>query len=447
MVALNPLAPIARVINRIQVDRAGRASLGGLTSTVEMGDDGLALVTGLPLLKRYNLPQGRHGSINVGHQANGAQLYIDPAAAIREGYDGVVIVGAGPDLTEVFCTAWDGQTIAIARGPWTVRIENFTLIAGVRCAVFAGGQNLPAPGAPIGSQRVEPKFQFHASNIRGLVLTPEALNVRNAEGHLGRTKWFFSGYNVDVFAINCVVDAKEASEHLAYWRGHAKFGSKALNCRFIGAGSQLWKNRSDATETAWAGPAVVISFEDCEFENWHQPHTDRGGAACVGEGSAAHWSFLRCVFKGGMRLVGTGGLPTIEANARALCIALSAEGESYDMDTGRVGVGFGTGWLIVRQTATWGHSDVPWNNKAIYVGRNGGAQWAAKGVLIEDSGLWGQSLVVQFGNIQAGKTTVRRCNTPALRDYAANVLHIPASSEVKVATANALVPLSQGYQR
>ena len=426
MVALpNPITATARLLGRIQVDRAAQRTA-----------DGLAPITDIPFLKTTHLPPGRHGSINIGWQQNGAALYLDPGAALREGYDGIAVIGAGPDVTEVYCTSHDGQTVAIKRGPWVVRFESMKIVAGFRLGMMIGEQNL--------ARRIDPKFQCHLVNVHGLVLSPEQLGVRNASGQLARTKWWALAYNADRFYLNCVFDATQAAEHVDYNHGHAKHGSLAINSKWIGAGAQLWKNRSDATETAWAGPDVVIAFRDCEFENWHQPHTDRGGAACVGEGSAAHWSFERCVFRGGYRLDGP---PVIEANARALCVAISSEGESYDMDTGRVGVGFGTGWLIMRQCATWGHSEVPWNNKAVYVGRNSGTQQAAKGVLIENSGLWGQNLVVQTSQVPTGRTTIRGCNTVQLRAYAENVLRFPASPEVKIATAQRLVPLSEGIVR
>jgi hypothetical protein len=430
MVMLNPIAAFARTIGRIQADRVTQRTA-----------DGLAPITGIPVLKPFPLPTGRHGSINIGWQQNGASLYIDPASAIRDGYDGVVITGAGPEQTEVYCTSHDGQTIAIKRGPWVVRFENMKIVAGFRLAMMIGEQNL--------ERRIEPKFQCHLVNVHGLVLSPEQLNHRDSTtGKLARTKWWALAYNADRFYLNCVFDATQAAEHVDYNHGHAKSGSLAINCRWIGSGAQLWKIRSDATETAWAGPSVVIAFRDCEFENWHQPHTDRGGAACVGEGSAAHWSFERCVLRGGYRLEGHDGFPAIEANARALCVALSSEGNSYDMDSGRVGVGFGNGWLIMRQCATWGDSEVPWNNKAVYVGRNGGSQQAAKGVLIEQSGLWGRNLQVQISQVPAGRTTIRGCNTLQLRAYAENVLLFPQPLvEVKIATAQRLVPLSEGIVR
>lgn len=386
-----------------------------------------------PLLKDYYVPAGRHGSINVGWQPNGAAVRLDPAAAIREGYDGIRIIGAGVDATTLHCTSWDGITVAVKRGPWIIKFENLTIEAGSRCAAMVGEENLPAPGSLPGTQRAEPKFQWHMLNVKGVVLPPDN----------GRTKWCWFSYGADRYWVNVVTDACHASEHGSYAHGYAKLGSLLVGCHFIAAGAQCDKTRSDATETAWAGPAVANIYRDCTFENWHQTWTDRGGAAVVGEGGACHWLFERCSFIGGMTLTGP---PRIAANARALCVGISSEGVSYDMATGRVGVGSGNGWVIMRQCMAWGHSDVPWNNNIVRVARNGGTQAAARGVIIEDCGIWGQMLVVTVGEVPAGKVKIQRCNTPALRAWAES-RGVDATHEAKFPTATQLVPLSQGITR
>lgn len=402
----------------------------------------------VPVLKEYRLG-ATSGSINVGWQRNGADLNIDIAAIKREGYDGVHIIGLGPDQTRVSCTTGDGITIAVQRGPWIVKLEGMTVEAGFFCAGFFGAENkiYRADGTSFVGP-IEPDFQSHMLNVRGIALPPERL-PRKQDGSRRRTKWVWFGYNCDRYWRNVITDATEASEHGSYFHGYAKWGSLIIACHYRGAGAQCDKTRSDTTETAWAGPHVANVFRDCIFERWHQTWSDRGGAGVVGESGACHWLFERCIWIGGYALIHEftdGAGRDIPANERALCVGISSEAQSYDMATGRENVGDGNGWVIMRQCCAWGRSDVPWNNNLVRVGRNSGAMRAARGVLIEQSGIWGVGVIVSVSEVPTGKTTIRGCNTPALRAWAMD-RGIDASVEAKFPTAQRLVPISEGIVR
>lgn len=384
-----------------------------------------------PNLYEMRLPAGTHGSIAIGWSQNGAQLVLDPATWLDDGddadpepddYDGIRFVGAGADKTTIACTSWDGITIAVAQHRGLVEFQDLTVRAGYSRGIHFG---LASRAPPI------PEFKLRMVRCRGYVPPP-------TEGS-GRTKWLLFGWNSDVELVDCTLDAIHASEHASYWHGFAKYGLSWLRVTVVGSGAEQCKVRSDVTETAWAGRQVAVRLRSCSFTNWYQTWSDRGGAAVVLQGAAADLFVDSCIFIAGPALSSE-----VPASSRAKCVMVSSEGESFDMLTGRVGVGFGNGFVSVRNCAMFGGPGQEGFTTILRVGRNGGSQLAARGVDVAGCGIYGTRMNLQLKDVPAGKVRVAGCNTPSIKARA-TAIGIDTSVEASITLSDRILPVSAGF--
>jgi hypothetical protein len=366
----------------------------------------------------------RHGSINIGAPKNGAALSIDPDALIEQGYDGVrILPEIGLDRATLYCSAWNGVTLEVARrANFVVVLQDLHVEGGVSRAVSFGHQNL--------ARVLVPGFELRAYRCEFFAPPPT---------EQGRSKWLVFGYQFDGIFVDCTFDGFHLGEHDFYGHGSAGKGWAFIGCQFLSSGAEQIKVRSDNTESAYAGPLVRLIVRDCTFEDWYQDHSDRGGAGIVVQGGALHGLIERCVFKGGP------GSAEVPANARAHCVMVSSDGSSYDIDTGATDTGFGNGHWIIRDCALWAHSDVPWRNDIIRFGRNGGTQKAAKSLRVERCGVWGEQ--VQLGVTEVGRLTVTGCNTPELARICRDRFGMDTRFEAYFPTSTRRVPLSEGITR
>jgi hypothetical protein len=340
---------------------------------------------------------------------------------LSKGYDGVRFIGAGVQHTHVYAAGHNGISILVDRHPGIVQLENLTLHAGYAKGVHFGIANR--------SVRPPPRFKLRMVGCHGIVPPP-------AVGQ-GRTKWLLFGYNSDVELIDCELDATHASEHASYWHGFAKRGLLWERVKVIGSGAEGCKVRSDVAETAWVGKGVRVVVRNSEFKNWYQTWSDRGGAAIVMQGGAADIVVESCLFWGG------GSLGSLPASSRSKCIMVSSEGDSYDILTGRVGVGFGNGFVVVKNSAMRGGPGQENYTTILRVGQNGGTQQAARGVLVENCGIWGQRMSLQFEKVPAGKIKVVGCNTPEIRSRS-EALGMDTTHEAGIPTSSRVIPVSEG---
>lgn len=395
---------------------------------VQGAEASAALATASPRLKEIRLPDGDVGSINIGWFRNGAAINLDPSTWLGEGYQGVRIVGNGPDRTHLRLTAWDGITFAVGRHPGVVQLEEVTIHAGPNNASSARGvafgeQNL--------ARTVTPEFRFNLYNARAVVEEPLPGNNIGA-------KWLLFGYQSDVHLRHVELDAFFAAEHAAYWHGVARQGILWDRVRMESCGAEGCKLRSDASETAWV-PGAWLILRDCTLKNWYQQHSWRGGGAITVQGGHVNVLVERTTFWPGR--TGFAGIPVHE---RSRCISVSSEGLSYNVDNGAVGSGFGNGWVFVRRCGMAGGPGPSWGYKDIlYVDRNGGGQPAAKGVVVSDCGIYGDRMSVKLSQVPRG--LVQRCNTPAIRNYLSS-LGMPVDHEAVIITPSRLIPVSEGYE-
>lgn len=341
---------------------------------------------------------------------------------LSKGHEGIRIIGQGADKTHMRCRSFDGITFMAARHPGLVQLEALTVHAGYSKAVHFGLADKSRPLAP--------KFKLKMVGCKGYVPPPAA--------GMGRTKWLLFGYNSDVELEDCALDATHASEHASYWHGFSKGGLSWRNVLVAGSGAEGCKVRSDTTETLWAGKGVRVRLQGCEFKDWYKPWSDRGGAAVVLQGAAADLWIDSCLFWGGAT---EGPIP---ASSRAKCVMVSSEGDSYDMLTGRPNAGFGNGFVVVKNSAMRGGPGQENYTTILRVGCNGGSQKAARGVLVEGCGIWGQRMSVQLKDVPSGKVAIRSSNTPAIRERS-EALGMDTTHEAGVPTASRVVPISEGF--
>ena len=363
------------------------------------------------------------GSIRVaGWPAGGASMIV----AVDPTFDGIEIRGKGIGKTILNENSWDDLVVGIGRFAGTVKLSHMTVIGGLQkvAAIAAGGENK--------LRNLVPTFRLELDHVHGKAGTPGADGKRSFQG--------LSGYNVDVLAIDCVFDYVDANEHSSYLRGAAKYGWAFIRCKFIGSAAEGCKIRSDSIDTVYAGKDVWLILSQCEFENWGgRGESWRGpGAGLVVQGGACNVLVDRCVFRGG------GALGQFQANERSHCAMFSSEGASFDIDTGEEGVGFGNGWIIVRDSAFFGTSDVPWHNDLLRVGRNGGSQFAAKGVLLKSNGMFGRGVIVSISDVPSGKVRITGCNTPEIAARCRE-LGIDTSVEAGVHFGGRQHPVSRGF--
>lgn len=431
-------ADLARVGMSDRDPDAAFDPLGVLTTAREVGpvdrsfvsmDANSRGVVDEPNLMVVDLPRSS-GSINVGWWSNGAERVYDPNLWLRQGYDGVRFQGEGRDVTHVRCTSWDGVTLAVRQHSGVVELRDLTLHAGYSQATAFGEQNL--------AKTIAPEFELRLVNVRVVADEPSAYAGK-------RPKWLVFGYQFDLTMIDCELDGREAVEHDVYVHGSARDGTYVEGCDFVSAGAECIKTRSDASETAWAGPQVKIVVRSSTFRNWYQPWSWRGGAGMVVQGGASNVLVEDCVFYGGEFASGGGVFPDVPAHQRSRAVMITAEANSYDVDTGAVGTGYGNGWVVVRRSGFFAGGRGPeWYGTIARVGRNSGSQRAAKGFLFEQGAILGDRMAVQVDNVP--RWAIRRANTPAILNYCR--AHFPGVDvvEASVFGPRGLVKASAGAE-
>ena len=367
------------------------------------------------------LPAGDVPGLNIDIPFQTGSQKLWSSDWLSQGHEGVRFIGAGADKTHMRCQSFDGITLMADRHAGVVQLEGLTVHAGYAKGIHFGLANRSIPP--------NPKFKLRLVGCNGSVAPPAAGQ--------GRTKWLLFGYNSDVELLDCTLDATAASEHASYWHGFSKHGLSWNRVNVVGSGAEGCKVRSDVTETAWAGKAVKVKLTNCEFKDWYKPWSDRGGAAVVLQGAAADLFVDSCLFWGG---------PTdgpIPASSRSKCIMVSSEGDSYDMLTGRPNVGFGNGFVVVKNSAMRGGPGQENYTTILRVASNGGSQKAARGVLVEGCGMWGERMSVQIKDVPNGKTTLRGCNTSEIRERS-EALGMDTTFEAGIPTATRVIPVSEG---
>lgn len=371
-----------------------------------------------PKLKEIRLPAGDLKGLNIGWFRDGSELVLDWHSWIDQGFEGVRIIGAGVDRTVIRADMYDGNAVCIGRHPGIVQLENLIVVAGFSMGIQCGEQNL--------QKELVPKFQIRLIGVKGYVPPPIP--------GFQRTKWWCLVYQADVLIEDVTVDGTLLSEHDFYFHGFAKYGLDVRRLKCLGSGAQNLKVRSSADETAYAGPLTKIKIRQSQFQRAGQTWSDRGDGLIVIEGGASAIEIEDCLFRA-----------SSPNNPHAHAIMVSSEANSYAWGTGAVGgTGPGNGPVTIRRVAVNGWKPDAWGNELIRCGRNGGTQQSAAGFLLEESGVYGRNMLAQLGSIPKGKTVIRGCNTPAIREQCLQIGGIDVEHEAHYPSPTRLIPLSEG---
>lgn len=373
-------------------------------------------------LKEIPLAEGDVPGFDINHPSGSGRTKLMPTW-LDEGYDGVHFIGKGVGRTHLRAAGWDGATCVVGMHNGIVRFSDVTVHAGYSRAFLFGLENKNA---------TPPKRKFHLmlDQIAGVVDPPT---------ESGRTKWWLHHYNADVTIDGAEIDATLASEHAGYGHSCARLGHKLRHVKFVGSGAEQWKVRSPASECAWGGKNAWIDIEDCEFANWYQSWSDRGGCAVNAQGAGMNLRVSRSIFRGGR------DLPGIPGHLRSRAIMVTSESASYNALTGAVGTGAGNGYVVIEKCAVSGGPGTENYSLLLRVGKVGGTQKAARGVLIDSCGMWGERMQFQYSDLPKGSLVVRNCNTQTIRDFC-NMIGMDTRSEAAIITSSGIVPMSEGFK-
>ena len=355
-----------------------------------------------PNLMTINLGSGDVDGFSIspaGDTWGGGHANYDPQTWLGAGYDGVRFVGEGIDTTTIIQASWDAITIGVKQHNGIVQFEDCTI---------EGGRPYNGRGIWFGlpTTSLAPNFRLVCKSVRFNNLGPD-----DPIAGSGRCAWPVFSYQADLCFLDCVWDGLECTEHNIYAHGFAGLGLHMARCTHNSSGAECVKVRSDNLETIWAGPDVAVNIVDCHFENWRQDWSNRGGAAIVMQGAAAHIMVARCGFWPGPTI--TGGTLNEDGYTRSQCIMISAEGISFDIDTGVVDAGHGNGFVWVTNCLMESSMAAPGLKPIINTGTWGGTQIPCKGYLIQECGVWGTNMHVRANGVTVPvpKWGIMNCNT------------------------------------
>lgn len=392
-----------------------------------------------------SLAEGDVGGFDIDYRSNTGRTKYSSSEWRELGKKGVKFKGADRDLTHVrpvgeHCIFFDSN-------PGVVWLEDMTVHAGTRTAVFSGMEHVGQP--------VKPGFKLVMRNVRVVADAP------TITGQLFSTVWLLFLNNCDLDLQNVILDGSFAAEHDIY--GHGFSSGEWVIDRLVttGSGSQGVKMRNSPNEVQFV-PNARITIRNSDLRNWMRPGGWRGGAAITLEGSHASLDVDSCIFWGGDFASGGGLAKDLPASQRAFAIAIDdAGGDCYSVVDGAIGTGIANGDIRITNCGFDGGPGAEGLSKQIRIGGLGSGRdgpngrKVARSVTITGCGAYGlranpadsrTGLQWQFSDIPAGKLRVSGCNTPEIREMA-QALGLDTTFETMIPTASRLVPVSEGLVR
>lgn len=370
-------------------------------------------MTTLPLLE-VRLPAGRASGMDL-MLANGDQRRN--AHFLPAGYGGFRIIGAGRSLTHLMVDddAYHDAPLMVAPFAGVVQVESLSIHGGGRSAIHFGS---PSSGRHRG-------FTLRCRDVDFVADQPTAARP-------GRTRWGYRSYQADVDLEECDFYWGEAAEHCGY-ADHFN-SARGLDWRKVkvhSSGAEGCKVRCPPSDGLWT-PGVRIRLLECEIRDCFQPHSWRGGACFVGQGTGAKLiEFDRCTMWG---KAGSAYMRTIMID--------NGGGAFYSASDGVPGGKFANGHVVIRRTGLFGGPGPEWFGPVMRVGPDGSSHMTAQSITIEDCGVYGAKALAQLSGAPTGKIRATGCNTPAIRDWCAS-RGMPVEVEAML-PGNPLVPFSRG---
>ncbi len=278
------------------------------------------------MLKRIELPAGEHPGLVLewegGWVGSGERHY-------REGqYDGFHVVGAGKDHTTIVPPPSNGgSTIMAGVGAGTVKLEGLTVVGdtlGKGKAIHCGTSK------EYGNSFLHEDDMLVLRDVRIMAPTPG-----NYQQRPHTSVWGVMTYNFDIDWRDVDIECRYTAEHGLYAHGFARFGLRWDDVRVKNVGAEGLKVAT-RPEEVHATPRAQIWVSRSMFRNWKQPHSWRGGAGMVLQGTGCRVIRVEdTVFHG--RPKATRCLMIDDGGAR-----------HYDIDGVPYGPGFANGWVLVK---------------------------------------------------------------------------------------------------
>lgn len=199
----------------------------------------------------------------------------------NQGFDGLHAIGGGNRGTHLM---GEFRSLVIGRNAGLVVLENMTIHVGKSQAIYA------APDSWQANPKVPLKLVLRNCTIVADTVSDEA-------------SWGVFTYQSDVECVHCDFYCEKTTEHAIYAHGWGNEGMRVVDCRFWGSGAEAIKgtNRPDrqyypanhllhlyGTEDLLHPTRVAsVVIDNCFIQNWHQPHSFRGGGGIVMQGTAA----------------------------------------------------------------------------------------------------------------------------------------------------------------
>lgn len=395
-------------------------------------------------LLTIELPAGRVEGYNVNHPGwTGNTKKINPKA---QGFDGVRFVGKGVGATVLYA-GYSGALI-VGENAGVVVLEDLTVECGERYGIKIGkADDDDTRLSPI---PIYPDSLLRLRDVEFRAKTPAA-------GKKTTTVWVVHSASIDHDWLRVTFDDSCAysSEHGLYAHGFAKRGLYWKRVRLEAIGAEGLKVCTRPWEVQWS-PGWVVWLEDCEFRNWFQPWSWRGGAAVTMQGPGVQWLVVdRCVFVGRGELAGlapasgailcSDGLSTIRS-------AWNNRHRFYDMQGNPGGidpndpdhVGSAMGHVLIRNSAVQGFG----GKEAIRFGTIAPGyeeawgmpyHYIAESVTIRNAAVYGETWNGQrtrasIREIRDDRVRVVGCNNEALELFVSRWLGFNTTTDAVVST-------------
>jgi hypothetical protein len=332
-------------------------------------------------LFEIKLPAGDVGGIDIDYKGDNATKLFS-ADWLSKGYDGVRIIGHASGTRIRAKDGYHNSTLFVGPHNGIVQLENLKLHVAKAKACHMG----------LALQPLYPKF---CARWRGVEVVAEG---PAPDG--GREVWGLFTYQCDQDLQDVTFDTQEIAEHASYAHGGwASKGAKWVRTTVNGSGSQGFKARFAANEGQWVKGAK-IDIQDCTFKGFGQPWGWRGGGGIVVEGGGSDILVSRSGFYG--------------RPGSFRCLMVDDGAGAY------VKPGPANGFVIVDACGFYGGPGGPSYDPVLRVGSTAqNPTWnTAKGVLIQNSAVYGERVLAQLSQIPSGKLRVQGCNTPKLKEIA-----------------------------
>lgn len=371
------------------------------------------------------LDAGDHQGIDIDYKPGTGNTKLWSKSWLGEGHQGIRIIGEGPGKTHIRPGLHGGslwETIKVGRHNGVVWLENLTVHCGYTAGIQMGWADLLRP--------IGPHFKLKLRNVH-IVTDGTPINGR----------WGVFSYQCDHDFEDVAFHTPYADEHASYAHQFSRHGLRWNRVKVLASGAEGCKVRNDPTETVWI-PTAKILLNECEFRDWYQPHSSRGGGGVVLQGTGVPLIWLsKCLFVAPPQDASHTRCLMVDDNGGRFWEAESGEHSSvYGEDS----TALANGQIVVDRCAFQGGVGLGSLSPMIRLGNDGGSGIVAKNFTMTRSGLYGRNVQVQLGNLAPDTVNIENCNVPKCADWM-KARGLDVSEECYVALGDRRKPISEGH--